>query len=522
MTSVARPSDRLRVTPRRAGVAMAVLLCAVHVIVRPPSEDAASGEFRAALAGRRVFVWNNFWFGGHSLPGYGPVSPVLSALFGAETVAVASVLAGTWAFATFVDDRWRSSIVPRPPATAAVVLFAATCSVSLWGGRLTFAPSVAFGVLTLVAAGRRRRVLAPVFAAAAGLCSPVGALFLGVVLVGMLVDGSVSRRDILVTAAAAALPIGAAIAMFPEHGAFPFTFAGLVYLASAIAVVLALAWSNRAVRWTSIVYLAIATGAFVVASPLGANVVRLGWLLAGPVALLALRHRRAVLVPIVVVATLAWNLPYISIAFAVAAPTASSAYYAPLAAKLLTEPGPARVEVVPTQTYREAAQFALDLHGIARGWETQLDRELNSALYTSDLDATTYHDWLLDHAVAFVALAHGALRPTSEPEAAVVRSRPSYLRLAWSNDDWDLYRVVDAQPLATNGSRITDVQPESITIEASLPGTTIVRFRYTPLYAVTTGDAVVRAAAGGWIELDVGTPGTIELTIDAARAIGGT
>ena len=124
--------------------------------------------------------------------------------------------------------------------------------------------------------------------------------------------------------------------------------------------------------------------------------------------------------------------------------------------------------------------------------------------------------------MAFVALAHGALRPTSEPEAAVVRSRPSYLRLAWSNDDWDLYRVVDAKPLATNGSRITDVQPESITIEASLPGTTIVRFRYTTLYAVTTGDAVVRAAAGGWIELDVGTPGTIELTIHAAKALGGT
>ena len=53
---------------------------------------------------------------------------------------------------------------------------------------------------------------------------------------------------------------------------------GLVLLTAAV---LGAAWCGRAVplvRWAAIVYGVVAVGAFVIKSPLGGNVVRLGWL----------------------------------------------------------------------------------------------------------------------------------------------------------------------------------------------------------------------------------------------------
>ena len=69
------------------GMMFAGAICLAYLVIDPPSQDFASGHFRAELASRGVYLWNNLWFGGHPLPGFGMVSPVLGGVFGVVPVA---------------------------------------------------------------------------------------------------------------------------------------------------------------------------------------------------------------------------------------------------------------------------------------------------------------------------------------------------------------------------------------------------------------------------------------------------
>jgi hypothetical protein len=107
----------------------------------------------------------------------------------------------------------------------------------------------------------------------------------------------------------------------------------------------------------------------------------------------------------------------------------------------------------------------------------------------------------------------GRLQSKSLDEAAVIRSRPTYLSELWANEDWQVYAVVDPSPLVDNGAVVVDVQPEELTIDAPRTGWTTLKFRYTDLYRVSEGVACVAAADGGWIRVFVEEPGRIRLTI---------
>ena len=72
---------------RYIGTLFATAICAAYLVIEPPSQDFASGHFRAELADRGVYLWDNLWFGGHPLPGFGIVSPVLGSVFGVVPVA---------------------------------------------------------------------------------------------------------------------------------------------------------------------------------------------------------------------------------------------------------------------------------------------------------------------------------------------------------------------------------------------------------------------------------------------------
>jgi hypothetical protein len=101
----------------------------------------------------------------------------------------------------------------------------------------------------------------------------------------------------------------------------------------------------------------------------------------------------------------------------------------------------------------------------------------------------------------------------SRDEAAVIRSRPTYLREVWENDDWQVYEVVDASPLADNGAALVEVQPEGLTIDATRVGWTTLKFRFTDLYRVSEGAACLEPTDEGWIHVFVEQPGRIRLTI---------
>ena len=504
--------DVARRRVRLIGMGFAGAICLTYVLIRPPSQDFASGHFRAQLASRGVFLWNNLWFGGHPLPGFGVVSPVAGSLFGVVPVSVVSVLVATWCFVVVVE-RWRSTNPWLPDPAVGVVLFAYACGVNLWGGRLTFLPAVMFGALALVLLQRQRPWLLAGCAALCGLSSPLGAMSLVVIVVAAWLARAAPRRLLVIVFVAAVVPIGTLIVLFREGGWFPFTIGGFVLL---VAAVVGAGWCGRAVplvRWGAVVYGLVAIGAFVVESPLGGNVVRLGWLVAGPVAALTLARHRRVMVPVIVVASLFWNAAYISMAFRSADRTASPGYYDSLVSYLDTLPQPLRIEVVPTHTFAHADTLALRIDGIARGWETQLDRDLNPEFYTGRLDADTYKRWLLEHAVSIVALPLGRLRDMSRDEAAVIRSRPNYLREVWENDDWQVYAVDGAAPLVDNGATVVDVQPDALTIDATRTGWTTLKFRFTDLYHVSEGAACIAPTDGGWMRIFVDRPGRIRLTI---------
>ncbi len=497
---------------RLIGMACAGGICLMYLLVNPPSQDFASGHFRAQLASRGVYLWNNLWFGGHPLPGFGVVSPVLGGLFGVVPVSMVSVLVATWCFALLIE-RWRSTKPGLPDPVVGVVLFACGCGVNLWGGRLTFLPAVMFGALALLLLQRQRPWLLAGCAALCGLSSPLGALSLVVILAAAWFARSAPQRLLVIAVLAAVVPIGTLIVLFPEGGWFPFTAGSLVLLTAAV---LGAGWCGRAVplvRWMVIVYGAVVLGSFVVQSPLGGNVVRLGWLVAGPAATLTLGRHRRTMVPAIVAVSLIWNGAYISMAFMPADRTASASYYDSLVSYLDTLPQPLRVEVVPTQTFAQADSLALRIDGIARGWNTQLDRALNPEFYTGRLDADTYHGWLLEHAVSIVALPLGRLRDMSLDEAAVIQSRPTYLREVWKNDDWQVYAVADASPLVENGATVVDVQPDELTIDATRAGWSTLKFRFTDLYSVSAGAACIAPTDEGWIRIFVEQPGRIRLTI---------
>ncbi len=515
------PVRRPRAAPIRrariAGMATAGLICLVYLVYRPPSIDYASGDFRARLFHQGAFVWNNLWFGGHPLPGYGVVSPMISAVFGVVPVAVASVLLGTWCFILLAEG-WAAAHPELPDPVITVILFACGCGVNLWAGRLTFTPAVAFGVACLLARQRDHRRLAVLLAALCGLSSPVGALSLAVVLSALWLADSGSRRHTFFVAAAAVIPIGMLIVLFPEGGWYPFTGGSFFLLCVALAVI---GWCGRdikVVRWTVGVYALVAIAAFVVKSPLGGNVVRLGWLASGPAGAVVIRRHRRTLLPAFAAFSLIWGWAYVSMSIQRSTPTASAAYYESLASYINALPGEQRVEVVPTDTYLQADVLAIEIN-IARGWETQIDRELNPEFYGNQLTDANFHLWLQQHAVQYVAVPLVGVHDKSIDEVAIINARPSYLRQVWADSKWKLYRVLDPLPLADNNATVIDVQPESLTIDARSVGTSIVRFRFTRLYSVTSGDACVSANPDGWIALDVRQPGVIQLDISVSNSL---
>ena len=492
--------------PRIAGVLPAVIISIAYLILRPASADFASGDFRARLFREGAYIWDNHWFGGHTLPGYGVVSPMLGTV-GVVPVAIGSLIIASWAFGSIVAH-WKLAQPALPSPTVAAMLFSLGCGLSLWGGRLTFGPAVAFGTLCVYFLQRRRAGLSVIAALLCGMSSPVGAISLAIVVVACWFADAFSRRVLTLVGLAAVVPAGIVGLTFPEGGWYPFTAGSLLLLSGVLATI---GWFGRrrpVVRMVTIVYAVVAVGAFLIRSPLGGNIVRLAWLAAAPAAVLSVTRFRRTLLPMFVIFTVIWGWSYVRLGFVTADATTHPQYYDSLAAFVSAQPGGVqRVEVVATESSRQADELALKIN-IARGWETQLDRQLNPEFY-NDLTADTYHRWLQRTSVNLVALPMSGVKQQAQIEREIILAGPAYLREVWSSPQWLVYRVTDTQPLADNGATVTSVGAESLIIYAPRTGVTNVRFRYTKWYRIDVGDACVTRSPDGWLQVHVRTPGTI-------------
>jgi hypothetical protein len=510
-----------RVALRRFGEPglVAAALGVAYLIAQPDSADHAAQVFRSGLFDDQgLSAWDNFWFGGHHMPGYGFLLPALGSVIGPRVVGVLATVAAALLFSAIAYDRFGER------ARLGVIWFATATSISLFTGRLTFALGVAVALAAVSAAQRGHRLLAILFACLTPLASPVAALFLACGVVAYAVAER-SRRGLEIAAAA----LGVALLMsraFPEGGTEPFDFSSYQpAILVTIAVFIALPREERLLRYGVAAYAAALTAAFLIQSPMGGNATRMGALLLGPALAFGLWRRQRLALVLLVPVLLYWQWsPVVRDLEEVSAqPSVKPGYYAPLIDFLRGTPRREayRVEVLPEAHHWESAYVPRGIY-IARGWERQLDRKLNPLFYQSaPITGAQYRSWLDDLGVGYVAVPKTELDYAALGEKRLIKKGPPrYLEQVYRSADWTVYKVRNPSPLAIGGTMVK-LRPQGFVVDVSEPGTVLVRVNWTPYWSIEQGTGCVEQAPGRYTMLDVETPGRFRVGIDFApwRAI---
>jgi hypothetical protein len=506
---------------------VAATLAGVYLVLAPSSVDLAAHLFRAAMFKEQGFaVWNNYWYGGNEVLGYSVLFPAVSSVL---TPQLAAALAATGT-ATVFTALARRHFGDR--ALAGAILFAAATAADLYSGRLAFAFGALPALAAVLALDSRRTVTACLLAVVAALCSPVAALFAALVAGGYVLGGvqlalqapaespQLAAVDRARSAVIAALPgvavIVAALApvlliswIFPQGGSEPFAFTTMLPLVG-ISVIAVILMPRELVRLRAGVALyAVATLAlYLIPTPIGSNIARMGTFAALPLATLVCWGRRPRLLALVFLPLLyvGWS-PSVRDGIAGNVDhTASTAFYRPLLRFLdrqAAAPGaaPFRIEIPFTSFHWEAYEIATRF-SLARGWERQLDIRYNHIFYGGKLTAGTYERWLHDNAVRFVAISSATPDYSARSEVALIDSRLPYLHQVFRSSHWRVYRVADATPIVQAPAVLQRLTAGSLTIRVPTPGTYELRMRFTPYWRLSAGAGCV-APDGNWTKLTV-------------------
>jgi hypothetical protein len=516
-------ASRIAWDPRRlAPPAVATALAVTYLIWQPPSLDLAAAEYRAWLFGHAGFsVWDAQWYGGHHLPGYSVLFPPLAWWLGPRVVGALAVVAAAVLFERIAHARYGAR------AWVGATWFAAGAATTLFSGRLTFAlglvPALA-ALLALQRSSARERGaaalgLATTLAVVTPLASPVAALFLA--LAGTAYSVGERRARSLVVAGAALAPVAVLAVAFPEGGVEPFAFSSFwpVLTFAAVALVL-VPREERTLRIGIALYALGCSAALLLDTPIGGNVVRLGALCAGPLAALVLWRRRtsALLLLASFLLWWQWSAAVNDVRTASGDPSVHAAYYAPLLVTLdragAQGGATGRIEIPFTRLHWEARWIAPTIP-LARGWERQLDLEVNPLFYGDQTGAppltpARYHAWLDRMAVRWVAVPDVRLDYSAKHEARLIAGGLPYLRLVWRGAHWRLFEVTHPAPLADPPAHVLRASTDSLTLDVPRPATVKLRVRWTPYWAVIDGDACVKPD-GDWTQLRVRRAGTIRL-----------
>jgi hypothetical protein len=326
----------------------------------------------------------------------------------------------------------------------------------------------------------------------------------------------------LLVAAAGLLPVLILTALFPEGGSEPFTFATLwpIPVMGAVALV-ALPRRDVALRVGIALYLVGCVLAYLVTSPVGSNAARLGPLLAGPLATLLWWPKRRALLLAAALPTLyiQWQAPVRDVRASWGDPTTEASYYQPLLRFLAHQPGaPFRVEIPFTRFHGEAYYVAPHF-ALARGWERQLDIKNNTLFYSTPLTPATYHAWLREMAVHYVAVSKGPVDYSAEREVALINRGLPYLTRVYVTRYWTVYAVGDPTPI---GAGVTALGANSIALHTSRPGSVYLRVRFTPYWKLTGVPGCV-AKDGDFTRVRFDSAGTARLVIAfSLRRVGAT
>ena len=120
--------------------------------------------------------------------------------------------------------------------------------------------------------------------------------------------------------------------------------------------------------------------------------------------------------------------------------------YAPLEDWLRAHGGDlTRVEIPESVNSWEMAYVAPEF-ALGRGWLRQMDRDRNDVLDQGELTPERYHDWLLETGVRYVALPDVDAQQYSRAERELILTEPPFLIPRWESDHWRVWEVEGARP----------------------------------------------------------------------------
>jgi hypothetical protein len=500
---------RSRVLAPYVPAMVAALNAVAFMLVRPDVNDLWAARARASAVQHGVGLTYWFsWFAGGSTPGnYSVITPYVSAFTTAELLGALSAVAIPLLCAVLV----RGTV--HPVAAASVAAYCA--GVNLWSGRVPFLFGAAFALGALIALRHKKVLLTILLSVLSILASPVTGAFTAMGLSGLFLSDRGYRRISLITIVTIGLALGIVGVAFGAPGPEPFSAALKVEVVSSL---LLLQLARPAIWLRSTIWLSIIATFALAAVPngMGSNFSRIVWYCL-PVAVVALSKFRLWIVSLIILPlVVAGTNQTVQDLHNAGRPISQVSYYKPLAAQLDTISGldNYRVEVVNHGAH--AAYDALLNHAVlARGWETQEDLTLNGSLQQNNLDDVTYKVWLDNNAVGYVALPSTAV--LQYPEYKLLRkSIPSYLKLVWQTDDWQLFRVQDATRIVPSPATLVSVDQSQLTMSVPCACTVNVRVRWSKfLHAsdkTTKARAHVTNDGSGWTNVIAPAPGTYVLS----------
>jgi len=453
-------------------------------------------------------AYNLAWYGGLHPVSYSILSPYVMALVGVRTTMI---VVGTVSSAllALILGRTRALRQPLWPALYGAVAITGNAV----SGRVTFGLGIMFAMAAVAVLlpgdaprppGRVRAVAVGLLAGLATASSALAGLFLGLVAAALWLQGR--HRTAYLLGLPPVAVVGFSAWWFPFSGEQPMPAGSMVlpFLAGVLGFALAPA-SWRTVRITSAVYAVAVVLVWLVPSPIGSNVTRLG-LLFGGVLLVALttsvepvpRPRLGVLAMVPATALLAVGIVASSVwqvatagrdAVSTRPTQAWTSDVQPLLEQLdARDADLGRTEVVPSRSHREAAALASYVN-LARGWNRQADAERHSLFYTEGaLTPTSYRDWLRRWAVRFVVLTEGEPDVAAQQEAALVDSGLPYLRPVWSDASWRLYEVKRPRPIASEPAVVMRFDEAGVVLMVPTAAEVVVRIPASPWLSLIAAD----------------------------------
>ena len=485
------------------GLAAVLHLLWWRLLATPGGDIAAQDAWAAFARAHPGSAYDLAWYGGMHPVSYSAISPYLMAFLGVRPTMVVAGTLSAWLLAVLLE---RSRHVRQPMLPAVFGALALTGNAV--SGRVTFGLGLLFGLAALVAAltwttDRTRRpamawlriVTVVALTALTTAASAVAGLFLGLVAAGLWLTG---RRRL---SYAVGLPPVAVVTvsawLFPLSGVQPMSwYSAILPTVAGLTAVLLFPREWRLLRVLGLVYLVAVQLSWLVPSPVGTNISRLGLIFAG-VGLVATLPTRAWvrslaaarlgqpiaggLVVAALITSVAWQVGLAARdAINTAPPASLSLDLEPLVGQLRERgAGLGRVEVVPTASHREAAALAPYVN-LARGWNRQADASRNRLFYRDrPLTADAYQRWLRRWAVRFVVLSTAKPDAAAVEEAALVAGGLPYLDQVWSDAEWTLYAVRDPKPLVSQPATVLGFDAAMITLYTPQPGPVVVRVAYS-------------------------------------------